>query len=249
MASPNDLVVSLESFLDEGWISKVVCEVKSGKEATVYCCRSGPRAGDDELIAAKVYRPIESRRFKNDAIYQAGRMHLARPGRAQRAAENKSSFGRKVQYATWMDNEWETMRLLHDAGADVPRPIARNDQAMLMPYIGDDAGAAIKLAEADVSPQIAGRIADRLLWNIELMLHCHRVHGDLSPYNVLYWKDAAVIIDFPQAIDPRLNPAALQLLSRDVEHICRWAMKCGVQRDAPHITKRLWSAFVLGDIG
>jgi len=154
-----------------------------------------------------------------------------------------------VQYATWLDNEWETMRLLHDAGADVPRPIARNDQAILMPYVGDEGNVAIKLVDAKVSPQAAERIADRLLWNIELMLDCDRVHGDLSPFNVLYWNDEAVIIDFPQAIDPRLNPAAQQLLSRDVEHICRWARKHGAQRDADQITLRLWNAFVLGEIG
>ena len=249
MSSRNELVDSLESFLDEGWISEVLFEVKSGKEATVFCCRGGPRVCNAALMAAKVYRPIETRRFKNDAIYQIGRMHLARPSRAQRAAENKSAFGRKIQYATWMDNEWETMRLLHSAGADVPGPLARNEQAMLMPFVGDERGGAIKLAESDLSQSTAERITDRLLWNIELMLDCDRVHGDLSPYNVLLWMDAAVLIDFPQAIDPRLNPAALQLLSRDIEQVCRWASRHGVRRQAHAITMRLWNSFVLGEIG
>jgi RIO kinase 1 len=251
MSGHDDALEALGSFLDEGWISEVLFEVKSGKEATVHCCRGGERARG--LLAAKIYRPIESRRFKNDAVYQTGRMHLARNGRVKRAAENKSAFGRKVQYGTWMFNEWETMNLLHDAGLDVPQPLAMNDRAILMPYIGDENGPAPKLIDADLDASQVQRIADRLLWNIERMLDLDRVHGDLSPYNVLHWQDRAIIIDFPQAIDPRLNPAGLSLLSRDIENICRWAAKHGAAapgtRGADAIAAELWARFTVGEIG
>src|SRR5262245_59282193 len=95
-----DVQSALEPFFHAGWISEVVREIKSGKEATVYCCRGGALACK-QLLAAKIYRPLESRRFRNDAIYQTGRVHLARNGRVKRAAESGSAFGRKVQYATW----------------------------------------------------------------------------------------------------------------------------------------------------
>lgn len=249
MSFHDDALEALSGFFDEGWISEILFEVKSGKEATVYCCRAGARAKDHALVAAKVYRPIESRRFKNDAVYQTGRMHLARNGRVKRAADAKSAFGRKVQYATWLDNEWQTMHVLHESGADVPAPLARGERAILMTYVGNETGPAPKLADAEVTRDAAGCIADRLLWNIDLMLRLDCVHGDLSPFNVLHWQDRAVIIDFPQAIDPRLNPAANSLLSRDVENICRWAAKHGVTRDAGDFTRRLWSRFVIGEIG
>ena len=41
--------------------------VKSGKEATVYCCQAHPSVGR-LWLAAKVYRPREQRAFKNDAV-------------------------------------------------------------------------------------------------------------------------------------------------------------------------------------
>lgn len=249
MSAHEDALSALESFFDEGWISEVLFEVKSGKEATVYCCRAGDRGGLPPLIAAKIYRALESRRFKNDAVYQTGRLHLARESRYKRAAENKSAFGRKVQYATWLENEWETMGLLHRAGADVPEPLTRNERAILMPYLGDEAEPALKLADVDLLRDAARVLVDRLLWNIELMLDCDRVHCDLSPFNVLYWRQRATIIDLPQAIDPRLNPAALPLLSRDIDNICRWAKKHGVPCDGDAFTKRLWSRFVVGEIG
>lgn len=249
MLNHQEAMEALASFIDEGWISEVLFEIKSGKEATVYCCAGGDRFSDHPLIAAKIYRPIESRRFKNDAIYQTGRMHLAREGRAKRAAENKSAFGRKVQYATWLDNEWETMNLLFDARADIPQPIASGERAILMSYCGDESEPAPKLNDIDADGDDAARIVDRLLWNVELMLHHDRVHGDLSPFNILYWQNQATIIDFPQSIDPRLNPAALPLLSRDIANVCDWANKRGVKRDADRITKSLWSRFVIGEIG
>lgn len=253
MTSHESALDALGGFLNEGWISEVLFEVKSGKEATVFCCRAGARAAGtglkSDLIAAKMYRPLESRRFRNDAVYQTGRMHLARPGRAQRACDNKTAFGREVQYATWLDNEWETMHLLHKAGADVLLPLARGERAILMPYLGDEHAPAPKLIEAVLTRNTASGVVDRLLWNIELMLHCDRAHGDLSPYNVLYWNDRAVIIDFPQAIDPRLNPAAHSLFTRDIESICNWAAKHGVHRDGRRIAQGLWTRFVLGEIG
>jgi RIO kinase 1 len=251
MAIDPNALEAVHPLIDEGWVREILYEVKSGKEATVYCCRADDRcpAEHHPLLAAKVYRPIESRRFKNDAIYQTGRMHVAREGRVKRATDGKSAFGRKVQYGTWLENEWETMNLLFDAGIDIPRPIARSERAILMSYLGDEQAAAPKLIDTELERSHAAHIADRLLWNIEVMLHFDRVHGDLSPFNILYWNGVATIIDFPQAIDPRLNPAGFVLLSRDVDNICKWAGRSGVHRNAHAISQALWDRFTVGEIG
>jgi len=69
------------------------------------------------------------------------------------------------------------------------------------------------------------------------------VHADLSAYNVLYWQGRARIIDFPQAIDPRFNSNALSLLTRDIENICRYMSRYGVEHDARRIANQLWWRF------
>ncbi|MHC4948019.1 MAG: RIO1 family regulatory kinase/ATPase domain-containing protein [Planctomycetota bacterium] len=248
MTSDSDHASALEPFVDEGWITEVLHPVKSGKEATVFCCRGGERA-PGPLVAAKVYRPIESRRFRNDAMYVGGRLHMARNGRARRAVMNHSRFGRQVQYGTWLAQEWETLMVLHGAGADVPRPLAAGDRAILMPFLGDESGAAPMLHETAPDRATAARLVDDLLGNIELMLDHDCVHGDLSPYNVMLHEERAIIIDFPQAIDPRLNHHGQALLVRDVEHVCRWAARHGVRRPAAGIASRLWTRFVTGELG
>ncbi len=248
MHSESDHLSAIEPFIEEGWITDLLFEVKSGKEATVFCCAGSSRS-DFPLIAAKVYRPIESRQFRNDAMYIGGRLHMAREGRARRAVQKNSAFGKKVQFGTWMYEEWDVMKVLHDAGADVPKPLALGERAILMQFLGDESGAAPMLQEIAPGSIDAARVVDDVLRNIELMLDCDCVHGDLSPYNILLHEDRAIIIDFPQAIDPRLNQHGHTLLSRDIDNICRWAHKHGVDRPAGKIMSRLWRRFVHGELG
>jgi len=214
--------------------------VKSGKEATVYRCEAHPSTGLPYL-AAKFYRPRRTRGFQNDAIYREGR--IVRNERLNRAVKNKASFGREAEFAMWKSAEYETLRLLHGAGLDVPKPVAYTENVILMQYVGDAAMAAPPLYAAGLEPDEARMAFERLLWNIEAMLDLHRIHGDLSPYNVLWWEGRAWIIDFPQAIDPRVNRNAQDLLWRDVENVCRFFADYGVHADADGIAGRLWRRY------
>ena len=66
------LAQNLDPLVEGEWIDDLLYTVKSGKEATVYCCMAHPRSGTD-LLAAKVYRPFRTRAMKNDALYREGR--------------------------------------------------------------------------------------------------------------------------------------------------------------------------------
>ena len=236
----------LESFIDDSFITEVLEVVQGGKEATVFRCAAGPRAGE-RLLAAKVYRPMERRNFRNDTMYQQGRVILNQ--RSRRAYESGTDFGRKVQYGRWVNSEYETQRALFDAGADVPRPIACNGSAILMQWIGDDHSAAAHLRHVkQMSTNDARRLLDRVLSNIELMLRNNTIHGDLSPYNILYWEGQVILIDFPQAIDARTNPSAYSLLHRDVSNVCEFFARFGAVADAHRIATRLWSRFLRAEL-
>jgi RIO kinase 1 len=231
----------LDAFIGDGSITDVLYVVRSGKDATVYCCRGADASGGG-LVAAKVYRPLERRNFHNDAIYQKGR-DAAMESRTRRALANKTRHGRDVQYGSWINSEYQTMRMLHGAGADVPDVFSRSNGAILMEYFGDEEAAAPMLNRVTLPREEADRFLRQIIDNITLWLANHLVHGDLSPYNLLYWEHRIVAIDFPQAVDPRINPSARSLLGRDLENVCGHFVKYGIRADAARIANALWANY------
>ena len=233
---------SLDSFLNDGHLSEVLHVIEGGKEGIVYCCRGGPLAGA-ELVAAKVYHPLHRRKFRNDAAYQDNRLRGPAVRRERLAMAKKTRYGRSVQYGTWLSAEFETLATLHRAGSDVPFPIALGEGVVLMEYIGDENTAAPRLAQTELARADAQPLFERILRNVGLWLDLDRIHGDLSPYNILYWNGAITIIDFPQAIDPRFNSDARDLLHRDVANICRYFERYGIRGDPARIATRMWGAY------
>ena len=231
---------ALDHFVAEGMISEMLYPVRRGKEAIVYCCLAHPSTGA-ELLAAKIYRPRDHRAFKNDAVYQEGR--VITNGQVRRAVQKKSRFGRQMQFGLWINHEFDVLTALARAGADTPRPLARTQSAILMEYFGDREAAAPSLGGCELSREEARSVFDSLLRNIELWLAHNYVHGDLSAYNVLYWQGQAKIIDFPQAVDPRFNPNAFALLTRDIENVCQYVARYGLVYDGRRIAERLWHRF------
>ncbi len=233
-------------------ITGVLRRVKGGKEANVYCCAAHPTTGL-ELMAAKVYRPRQFRNLKNDAQYRQGRPVLTVEGqvisprdwRAHKAIQNKTRFGLQAAQTSWVEYEFLTMKRLHEAGADVPRPFQNSEHALLMEYFGEVTAAAPTLHLVAVERTEAQTLFERLLRNVEIMLAHGVVHGDLSAYNVLYWEGEIKIIDFPQMVDPRTNPDARALFSRDVERLCQYFARCGVRTDSAALARDFWRRHIL----
>jgi RIO kinase 1 len=235
----------MESFLDDSLILEVLEVVKSGKEATVFRCRAAPSTGQ-KYFAVKVYRPMERRNFRNDSTYQQGRVILSSRGR--RAYNKRTDFGLQVQYGLWVNAEYETQKMLYEAGADVPRPYRCNGSAIVMEWLGEEV-AAPQLRHVKPSRDEAHAMHQTLLANIELMLRQNLIHSDLSPFNILHLGGTNVkIIDFPQAVDARTSPHATMLLHRDVENVCRFFEKFGVQSNPSRFADDLWRRFVLAEL-
>ena len=137
---------------------------------------------------------------------------------------------------------------LYEAGADVPEPLFATDRAILMEYVGGEE-AAPQLQHARLIRGAAGRLLERLLWNIELWLDHHIVHADLSPFNVLLWDGRPKVIDFPQAVDARTNGNARHLLERDIANVCRHFERLNPGLDPGDVARKLWSRYRLGYLG
>ena len=238
----------MEAFYNAQVITDILGKVKGGKEANVYVCAAHPSTGLD-LIAAKVYRPAMFRNLRNDARYRRGRNLLNENGkpvygrRELLAVQKNTRYGHELRHSSWLETEFQTMQLLHEAGADVPVPLMQGNNVILMEYVGARNSPGITLNKVTLEPSEAPSIYERLVDNLDIMLACHRIHADFSAYNVLYWDGQIKIIDFPQAVDPRRNPEALAIFIRDVERLCQYFARYHILQDAHRLANELWSRY------
>ena len=219
--------------------------IKGGKEANVYICKAHPNNGN-ELIAAKLYRPRLFRNLRNDSRYRASRQILDTHGKVVHkkddlhALAKGTSYGQDLRQTSWLQHEYTTLELLHSAGLPVPAPIAAGENAILMDYFGDLDIPAPALNEISLPRQQVRKTFDTVIAAVEGMLANNRIHADLSAYNILYWQEQPIIIDFPQAIDPRRNPESWSIFSRDVERISQYFAGYGLRYSAPDLARAMW---------
>ena len=98
---------AFEHFLDEGLITKVIRPIKSGKEASVHLCRANPSTTGETLAALKVFHPPDRRAFRDEGLYRDGEFIKER--RIRVAVEKRTTFGKEVAAAIWVDREWEML--------------------------------------------------------------------------------------------------------------------------------------------
>lgn len=204
---------SLSSLVDNGVISEVTRQLKSGKEASVYMVRHR-----GQLCCAKVYKQAEQRGFHRLAEYQEGRR--SRGGRDERARNRKSQRGRALQEEQWKNAEVDALYRLCAAGVRVPQPLGYFDGVLLMELIADaDGMPAPRLGEVELDAETARRWHTQLIADVQRMLSIGLIHGDLSAYNILVDANGPVIIDLPQAVDAAANNNAFRMLARDVNNL------------------------------
>ncbi len=242
----------LGPFYEEHYIADVLRQIKGGKEATVYCCLADPRMGRQHL-AAKVYRPKIFRTLKNDAEYRQGRTmkdeenQVLRGRREKLAIQKKTGFGNELMHNAWLANEYDVLLKLHAAGVQVVQPIAQGGNVILMEYLGEPQMPAPTLNTVRLARDEAQALFDRIVHNIEVMLAHNVVHADLSAFNILYWDGDIRIIDFPQAVNPYVNPKAFAMFERDVARVSEYFARYGINVNARQLARELWTRNVQRD--
>ena len=202
--------------------------LKAGKESEVHLvARTGPTRAC--LMAEKRFKPRLQRAFRNDYLYAGiwgeGTRH------EDRAIRKRTRFGQEHLQARWIGHEWETLVRLHRAGVTVPPPVERIENGYQMAFIGDGDRAAPRLADVDLDLSTARQVWRELQIEIRRMLEADLVHGDLSAFNLLWWRGRPVIIDLSQSVDAIVHPAARELLARDVDRTAAYFRRLGVAID------------------
>jgi RIO kinase 1 len=210
--------------------------IKTGKEADVHLVERvvGDRRN---LLAAKRYRDLDERAFRDDAKYRK----RAGDRRVDLAIAQGTRAGMSFRAQQWLETEFESLSELWSIGCAVPYPVQKLGIELMMEYLGDETEAAPRLVNAVAELDVDARrdLYEQLCEALRQMTSIGLVHGDLSPYNLLVWQERLYVIDLPQAVDPIVQPEGLSLLQRDVANVCKWFATKGVETDAVALSREL----------
>jgi len=131
----------------------------------------------------------------------------------------------------WVRKEFRNLNRLARWGLNVPRPIGVNKNILIMEYVGSSTSPSPKLREVDVDHPQA--VYDELLRFLAVSWQkANLVHGDFSPYNILWHEGRPCVIDVGQGV-VESHPKAQEFLVRDVTRLVEWGVKCGLDINLP----------------
>ena len=100
------------------------------------------------------------------------------------------------------------------------------------------------LSRVTLPREQAEQFLRRIIDNVTLWLRNHLVHGDLSPYNLLYWEGRIVAIDFRRH-STRGSIRVQIVVGPQPENVCGYFASTE-SRDAIRIANALWANYQAG---
>jgi RIO kinase 1 len=216
-------LINLYHLQTVGIINEIHGTVGSGKEAKIYW--GNDKNGNE--IAIKIFLTF-SGEFKRGMIpYIEGDLRFA----------NVKKDTRSLIFA-WTQKEFTNLKRAHKARVNVPKPIAMRKNVLIMEFIGKNGVSAPLLRETKLrNPE---RIYQQILNSVKKMYrNAKLIHGDLSEYNVMIWKQNPIMFDLSQSINLD-HPIGDQFLRRDINNINYYFKRLGVEVcDVEEIMRRI----------
>lgn len=204
-------LMTIYDFLNKGVIDEIFGAVSAGKEARIYWGKD--REGNE--LAIKIYLTISAEFKRGKLLYLEGDPRFT----------HVKGDTRSIVYA-WAKKEFKNLQRACQVGVRVPKPIAAKNNVLIMEFIGEEGYTAPILKDASVeNPE---KLYYQLLNYVEkLYQEAELVHGDLSEYNIMVWREEPVLFDVSQAVLLGHRMAGW-LLKRDLENLHKYFKKLKV---------------------
>lgn len=216
-------LVTISRLVNQGQFDTLDYPISTGKEGGVFRA-----SGGEGFRAVKVYRV-------GNTIFR----HLPAYALEQLRRESSERNFQRLIYA-WTRREHTVLQRMHDAGVPVPQPYGHLRNVLVMGFIGTDGVAAPRLKDS-VIPDAQLLCEELITLTARMVRDAGLVHGDLSPFNLLFHEGHPTVIDVAQAI-PVAHPQAKELLTRDVHHLTAYLRKAGATVDETDFFERAGGA-------
>ena len=203
---------TFNDFLNKGTIESLVGIISAGKEANVYL----GRYEDHSEIAIKVYK-IDN----NTAKWM--REYLFGDPRFTKLSNSVSHI-----IFTWARKEFKNLKRAQSGGVPVPNPLNVKDNVLLMEFIGEKGTPAPRLKDIEIEGDVDPYYQQTIGFIRDLYKKANLVHGDLSEFNILYWKGKLTVIDMSQSVMVE-HPKARFFLARDIKNVNAYFEKVGAK--------------------
>lgn len=189
--------------------------LSTGKEANVYYARGG----DGRELAVKIFK-TSILVFKDRDKYVSGEFRF-------RNGYCKSNPRKMVK--TWAEKEMRNLKRLRSAGIPVPEPHLLKSHLLVMDFLGDNGWCAPRLKDAVLSVDEMIFAYKQIVVNMRIMYQeCRLVHGDLSEYNLLWYRGSPRIIDVSQSVE-HSHPFSIEFLRKDIGNVTDFFSRKGLQ--------------------
>ncbi|MBA4694549.1 MAG: serine protein kinase RIO [Candidatus Poseidoniales archaeon] len=205
-------LMSLYKLMKSGLIDTLDFPIARGKEAHVF-----HGTGENGPIAVKIFHTSNAV-FKNLVQYIEGDPRFGGLKRRHRDLVD-----------IWVRKEFRNLSRLAKWGLSVPKPLGVHRNVLVMEYLGTENAPSPRLRDVQViEPQA---VYEELLEFLAITWQkAKMVHGDFSPYNIMWHGDRPVVIDVGQAV-VESHPRSQEFLVRDVTRLVEWANKAGLEID------------------
>jgi len=212
----------LFKMINNGFFYSINGCVSTGKEANVYYA-----AGDvseeseenpDKQYAVKIFK-TSILVFKDRDRYVTGEY---------RFKTGYSKHNPRKMVRVWAEKEMRNLRRLENVGIPCPKVHVLKQHVLVMSFIGKNGWPAPRLKDAKLTDTKLREIYLDLIKSVRTMYQKAKlVHGDLSEYNLLYFKGRVYIIDVSQSVEND-HPNALEFLRKDCENVKNFFFKNGL---------------------
>ena len=205
-------LMSLYKLMKSGIIDTLDFPIARGKEAHVF-----HGTGESGPVAVKIFHTSNAV-FKNLVQYIEGDPRFGGLKRRHRDLVD-----------IWVRKEFRNLSRLEKWGLAVPKPLGVHKNVLVMEYLGTSNAPSPRLRDVQVVDPAA--VYEELLEFLAVTWQkANMVHGDFSPYNIMWHGDRPVVIDVGQAV-VQSHPKSQEFLVRDVTRLVEWANKNGVETE------------------
>lgn len=214
-------LLTIEKFFSDRVLDIIDFPISTGKEGNVFRAVTP----DKKMVAVKIYRTSNAT-FKHMSQYIIGDPRF----------KSIHKTRKDIVYA-WTQKEFKNLERLREIGVKAPKPIVFRDNILIMEYIGDEAQPAPLLKDVIVdNPEKAFKTI--ISYISKMYKKANLVHGDISAYNILYFKKNCYIIDLGQGVLTE-HPNALEFLKRDIKNVVSYFNKYNIKADAEKIYNKI----------